>query len=72
MATSRYARESRTSAQKSAALWQRKVEETERSLAIYARQIAEGRQLSQYDAMQQRNATRRLEKLLAENPNEVA
>lgn len=72
MSTYRYARESRTSAQKAAREWQRKVDETSRELAMYAAQIADGRQLSNYDAMRQRNATKRLAKLMAENPNEAA
>jgi hypothetical protein len=72
MSTYRYARESRTSAQRAAREWQRKVDETKQELAMYDRQVADGRLLSNYDAMRQRNATRRLEKLMAENPNEAA
>ena len=72
MATYRYARDSRTSAQKAAREWQRKVDETNQELSMYAAQIADGRLLSDYDAMRQRTTTRRLEKLMDENPNEVA
>jgi hypothetical protein len=72
MSTYRYARDSRTPADREAAKWQRKVDETSQALAMYERQIADGRQLSQYDAMRQRQAVARLAKLMAENPYEAA
>lgn len=72
MATYRYARESRTSAQKAARQWQQSVDTTNQELTMYADQIAAGRQLSNYDAMRQRNATKRLAKLMSENPYEPA
>jgi len=71
MSTYRYARESRTSAQKAARQWQQNVDATNQELQMYANQIASGRQLSNYDAMRQRNATKRIAKLMAENPNEA-
>lgn len=70
MATYRYARDSKTSAQRAAAKWQQEVDGLNAELATYERIVAEGRKLSDYDASRQRNATKRLAKLMAENPNE--
>lgn len=70
MATYRYARESRTSAQKAARIWQQSVDEANRMLEMYAGVVASGRKLSQYDAAVQRRTQNKLDRLMAENPNE--
>lgn len=70
MSTYRYARDSKTSAQRAAAKWQQQVNDLNAELAVYAGIVSDGRQLSDYDAMRQRNASKRLAKLMAENPNE--
>jgi len=65
-------RYSRTSAQKAAREWQRKVDIANQELRMYADQVADGRLLSNYDAMRQRNAAKRLARLMDENPFEPA
>ena len=70
MATYRYARDSRTNAQKEARQWQVKVGMANAALEQYAF-IAASRELTKFE---QRNLARckaRLAKLMAENPNEA-
>lgn len=71
MATIRYAHDSRTSAQNEARQWQHKVDCLENELAMFSEIVAAGRTLFSCDVKRQKVATKRLEKLLSENPNEA-
>lgn len=71
MATYRYARDSRTSAQKAARIWQQSVDEANRMLTMYDGVIASGRKLSQYDVAVQKRTSKMLDRLMDENPNEA-
>lgn len=70
MSTYRYARNSRTPAQRQAVEWQRKVDEKQRLLAMFDQQIAAGRKLSDYDQRRQNTTRKALDELMDENPNE--
>lgn len=71
MTTYRYARESRTSAQRAAVQWQRKVDEKQQLIQMFEEMIAEGRKLSDYDQRLLHRHRVALERLMAENPNEA-
>lgn len=70
MSIHRYARESRTSAQKSTREWQLKVDMAKASIDGYA-QIATWRELSKSDVANLRRVEARLAKLMEENPFEA-
>ena len=72
MATYRYARDSKTSAQKAARVRQQRVDECNRMLEMYDGVIASGRKLSAYDLAVQKRNRNTLAKLMSENPNEPA
>lgn len=64
MATYRYARDSKTSAQKAAAKWQRQVDAKRALLAdLHVT-------LNDYNMRRYKNIQAQLDRLLAENPNE--
>ena len=71
MATYRYARDSRTSAQTEARNWQVKVDMANAVIASYAH-ITTWRELSKVDLANLKRVEARLAKLMDENPNEVA
>jgi hypothetical protein len=70
MSTIRYARDSKTSAQKAATKWQSQVDECYYMIGVYRDMAASGRRLSNYDASKKGQIERKLGLLLAENPNE--
>lgn len=73
MSIHRYARDSKTSAQRAAAQWQREVDELMRLLTDYARQEHElGQPLTAWQIKDRARKMRRLAALKAENPNESA
>ena len=69
MATYRYARDSRTSAQTEARNWQIKVDMANASLEVYA-QIDSERGLTKFEARNRLRCQARLAKLMDNNPNE--
>jgi hypothetical protein len=71
MATYRYARDSRTSAQTEARNWQVKVDMANQVIATYTH-IATWRELTNVDKANLKRVEARLAKLMAENPNEAA
>lgn len=72
MSTYRYARDSRTSAQKAAAQWAREVEELTQSLLAYGRQQEMGFELTDWQKKDRARKIKRLDTLRKNDPNEAS